>query len=163
MSEKQIDELSAVSRQPVVRYYVFESPDGRGCYVVRGAPDLSGEQPGLTWYLAQGLRLVAVHTVRRAAGGAEPRITEVTMLPGRPVPERSTKHGEEPLTGASQTGPELCVPKLPRLLQGQINSLIEKGNTEGLAPDEQTQLDEALDYLDDLTIFQLERLKLARQ
>lgn len=51
----------------------------------------------------------------------------------------------------------LAVPKVPQLLQSEIDRLIDKGTESGLSEDEQAQLDEALDYLDDLTIYELER------
>jgi RNA polymerase sigma factor (sigma-70 family) len=50
------------------------------------------------------------------------------------------------------------VPKVPRLIQSEIDRLIDKGTESGLSEEERAQLDEALDYLDDLTIFELERL-----
>lgn len=55
------------------------------------------------------------------------------------------------------------VPKVPRLVQNEIDRLIEKGKTDGLSTDEQAQLNEALDYLDDLTTIELERLKVGRE
>jgi len=50
------------------------------------------------------------------------------------------------------------VPKVPRLIQSEIDRLIDKGTESGLSEEERAQLDEALDYLDDLTIFELERV-----
>ncbi len=50
------------------------------------------------------------------------------------------------------------VPKVPRLIQSEIDRLIDKGTESGLSEEERAQLDEALDYLDDLTIFELEHL-----
>ncbi|MCK4343371.1 MAG: hypothetical protein KAY37_16780 [Phycisphaerae bacterium] len=58
-----------------------------------------------------------------------------------------------------EAAPDWAVPKIPRLIQNEIDRLIKKGKYEGLLPAEQVQLDEALDYLDDLAIFELERLK----
>jgi hypothetical protein len=52
---------------------------------------------------------------------------------------------------------------VPRLVQNEIDRLIEKGKTDGLSTDEQAQLNEALDYLDDLTTIELERLKVGRE
>lgn len=66
------------------------------------------------------------------------------------------------LVGRPKNRAKPRVPKLPRLIQSQIDYLIAKGETKGLRADERAQLDEVLDYLDDLTIFQLERAKLAR-
>jgi hypothetical protein len=54
------------------------------------------------------------------------------------------------------------VPRVPRLIQDQIDYLIAKGKTKGLRANEQAHLDEVLDYLDDLTILRLELAKRAR-
>jgi len=47
------------------------------------------------------------------------------------------------------------VPKVPSLIQKQIDSLIEKSKCGNLTAEEQASLDELLDYLDDLTIHEL--------
>jgi hypothetical protein len=55
------------------------------------------------------------------------------------------------------------VPKVPRLIQQSLDDLIEKAQREGLTRREQALLDEALDYLADLTIRELERLRDTRR
>ena len=47
--------------------------------------------------------------------------------------------------------------KVPGLLQRQIDALIEKGKAGSITDAEQRDLDQMLDYLDDLTILELER------
>lgn len=55
------------------------------------------------------------------------------------------------------------MPKVPRLIQQSLDDLIEKAQREGLTRREQALLDEALDYLADLTIRELERLRDTRR
>ena len=47
------------------------------------------------------------------------------------------------------------LPKVPSLIQAQINSLIERSKEGNLSTEEEASLNELLDYLDDLTIREL--------
>lgn len=55
------------------------------------------------------------------------------------------------------------VPKVPRVIQQSVDALIDKAQAEGLTRREQRLLDEVLDYLADLTIRELERIRDARR
>jgi hypothetical protein len=50
------------------------------------------------------------------------------------------------------------VPKLPALFQNELDRLIEKRKDQSITPEEDRALDAALDYLDHLTLLELERL-----
>ena len=60
-------------------------------------------------------------------------------------------------------GVRAFVPKVPRVIQQSVNQLIEKAQSQGLTRREQRLLDEVLDYLADLTIRELERIRDARR
>ncbi|HEY3242551.1 MAG TPA: hypothetical protein VGM03_04290 [Phycisphaerae bacterium] len=53
--------------------------------------------------------------------------------------------------------------RIPRLLQEAIDHLVAKGKQEALPPREQTMLDEALLYLAELWVCQLERRLAAKR
>ncbi len=55
----------------------------------------------------------------------------------------------------TNAGGQLAIPKIPSLLQRQIDSLIDKKKRGVLTQTEDRELQETLDYLDDLTIWQL--------
>jgi len=86
-------------------------------------------------------------------------------MPSEPQTASSTPRlkREHSLSSAYRPRRQSAVPKVPRLIQSELDRLIEKGETDGLQPDEQAQLDEVLDYLDNLTIIELERLKAAHE
>jgi hypothetical protein len=55
---------------------------------------------------------------------------------------------------------QTVIPKVPRLFQAEIDRLIAKSKLDALNEEEEAKLDEALDYLDDLTLWELERVSL---
>ncbi len=72
---------------------------------------------------------------------------------------KSRKHTRGPSASelAAPGGEQLAVPKVPALIQRHLDELIVKSKSGLLSDQEQADLDEMLDYLDDLNLVVLQR------
>lgn len=91
------------------------------------------------------LWIVGLHAAKKGRVELKPRRTRrvIVKIHASSVRTATTK----PVT----------IPKIPRLMQRQVDELIEKSKSGAITSGEQTQLDEVLDYLDELTLYELQR------
>ena len=99
------------------------------------------------------------------------RTTRVELRRGRarhgrgqlPSTGPGSLRGLRPRRAVRGTGPEdVRVPKIPAMIQKAIDEMIAKSKRGELTPDEERELEEVLDYLDEQTLLELQRLAESR-
>jgi len=83
----------------------------------------------------------------------------VVHIPAGPLNERRRPaEATSPKSPPKHNPKELEVPKLPAIFQQRLNELIEESKRRDLSQAKQSALDELLDYLDDQTAYELEKI-----